>query len=106
MSGFANALCNATGVNRMTDATRSWRGMWNSIFERLQRRCSASSRLALVEKISVAPRQSVALIEVDGEKLLVGLSPVESPRFFRLKGEQSRRCTEIYKAIPLEGIVA
>ena len=106
MGNFSNALSNAAGVNRLGGAARNWRGVWSSISERLHRRCGASSRLALVEKISVAPRQSVALIEVDGEKLLVGLSPAESPRFFQLKAGQSRFSKEIDREIPIEGTVA
>lgn len=106
MGDFANALSIAAGVNRLTGAGRNWHGVWRSISERLHRRCSAPSRLALVEKISVAPRQSIALIEVDGEKVLVGLSPAESPRFFQLKAGQSRLSKEMDRKIPLEGTVA
>ena len=36
-------------------------------------------RLAVLERISLAPRQTLALIEADGQRLLVATSPEGTP---------------------------
>ncbi len=53
------------------------------IFE-LFRRKPAASRLALLERMGIAPRQSLVLVEADGHKLLIGLSAEAAPTFFSL----------------------
>ncbi len=45
-----------------------------------------SSRLALVERITLAPRQSLALVEAEGRRLLVATSPEGAPSFYSLDG--------------------
>ena len=40
--------------------------------------------LALVERITLAPRQSLALIEAEGRRILVATSPEGGPAFFPL----------------------
>lgn len=49
--------------------------------------------LALIERISIAPRQSVALIEADGRRFLVATSVEGAPAFHPLDGgrEENRR---------------
>ncbi len=44
------------------------------------------ARLALVERIALAPRQSLVLVEADGRKILVATSPEGAPSFFPLDG--------------------
>jgi flagellar biogenesis protein FliO len=44
----------------------------------------ATPRLAMLERITLAPRQSLALVEVDGRRLLVATSPEGAPAFFPL----------------------
>ena len=84
----------------------SWRGVKAWIYERIHRRAGGRSRLAVVEKICFAPRQTLSLIEVDGEMVLVGASQDGSPQFLRLtrssRSRTQKRCTEI----PVEGTVA
>ncbi|MDR3796526.1 MAG: flagellar biosynthetic protein FliO [Terracidiphilus sp.] len=41
-------------------------------------------RLALVERITLAPRQSLALIEAEGRRILVATSPEGGPAFYPL----------------------
>ena len=43
-------------------------------------------RLELLERIALAPRQSLALIEAEGRLLLVATSPEGSPAFYDLDG--------------------
>ena len=44
------------------------------------------ARLALVERIALAPRQSLVLVEAEGRKILVATSPEGAPAFFPLDG--------------------
>lgn len=44
------------------------------------------ARLVLVERISLAPRQSLVLVEADGRKVLVATSIEGAPAFFPLDG--------------------
>ena len=43
-----------------------------------------SPRLVLIERITLAPRQSLALVEAEGRRLLVATSPEGAPVFFPL----------------------
>lgn len=47
------------------------------------RQC-AEPRLALVERITLAPRQSLALIEAEGRRILVATSAQGGPAFYPL----------------------
>lgn len=42
-------------------------------------------RLELLERISLGPRQSLALIEAEGRRLLVATSPEGGPAFYALE---------------------
>jgi flagellar biogenesis protein FliO len=44
-------------------------------------------RLELLERIALAPRQSLALIEAEGRRFLVATSPEGAPAFYPLDGE-------------------
>ena len=41
-------------------------------------------RLALLERITLGPRQSLVLVEAEGRRLLVATSPEGSPAFYTL----------------------
>jgi flagellar biogenesis protein FliO len=58
------------------------------LLERLRRGPRAQPRLALLERITLAPRQSLALVEAEGRKLLVATSPEGAPAFYTLDGQQ------------------
>jgi hypothetical protein len=51
---------------------------------RLRRPQTRPARLAVIERITLAPRQSLALIEAEGRKLLVATSPDGAPSFYPL----------------------
>jgi|SRR6185503_9924816 len=99
------ALAHA-GKNHSDRAVLVLRDVWASISERLRRRGNGGPRLAILERVAVAPKQTVALLEVEGEKLLVGTSQEGAPRFFRLHGVRQGTGTEHCDAIPLEGTIA
>jgi hypothetical protein len=50
----------------------------------LRGRRRAAPRLALVERISLAPRQSLALVEAEGRRILVATSADGGPAFYPL----------------------
>lgn len=54
--------------------------------DRLSRGVKREARLALVERISLAPRQSLALVEAEGRLLLVATSAEGAPAFYALDG--------------------
>jgi flagellar biogenesis protein FliO len=60
----------------------------------LLRRFGAPTRptpkLALIERITLAPRQTVALIEADGRRLLIATSPEGASAFYALDDAASR----------------
>jgi flagellar biogenesis protein FliO len=92
--------------HRADRTTENWRGVRAWIYERIHRRAGGQARLAVVEKICFAPRQTLSLIEVDGERILVGTSQDGSPQFYPLRASSrsrtKNRCTEI----PVEGTIA
>jgi len=49
-----------------------------------QGRRECKKRLALLERISIAPRQSLALIEAEGRRILIATSPDGGSAFFAL----------------------
>ena len=51
----------------------------------------AAPRLALLERITLAPRQSLALVEAEGRRFLVATSPEGAPAFYALDDEQAGR---------------
>ncbi len=61
-------------------------GLAGWLLQRLQRGPRSSPRLVLLERITLAPRQSLALVEADGRKLLVATSPEGAPAFYVLDG--------------------
>jgi hypothetical protein len=67
------------------------------LLDRLRGSRRPQPRLALLERIALAPRQSLALIEAEGRRFLVATSPEGAPAFYPLDGEpraeQPRRST-------------
>lgn len=49
------------------------------------------TRLELVERIALAPRQSLVLVEADGRQILVATSPEGAPSFFPLDDVKANR---------------
>lgn len=66
-------------------------GLAGWLMERWQRRAAAPKKphLELVERITLAPRQTLSLVEVDGRRFLVATSAEAAPSFYSLgRGHQ------------------
>jgi hypothetical protein len=59
-------------------------GLAGWLFARLRGLGGARPRLRLIERIALAPRQSLALVEAEGRRLLVATSVDGAPAFFPL----------------------
>ena len=53
-------------------------------FTKLGKGEDARRRLALIERIALAPRQSLALVEAEGRRILVAVSAEGGPAFYAL----------------------
>ncbi len=64
-----------------------------------QRASQTPARLAVIERISLGPRQSLALVEAEGVRLLVATSPDAGATFFPLSYpiESGLGCGEVPK---------
>jgi flagellar biogenesis protein FliO len=65
-------------------------GIAGWLMKMLRGKKAAAARLALVERITLAPRQSLALIEAEGRRILVATSQEGAPAFFSLNDSKSR----------------
>jgi flagellar biogenesis protein FliO len=59
-------------------------GVAGWLLGRLKGRGRRQPRLELVERIALAPRQSLALVEAEGRRVLVATSPEGAPAFYAL----------------------
>lgn len=59
-------------------------GLAGWLLSRFRAGCRRAPRLELVERISLAPRQSLALVEAEGRRFLVATSPEGAPTFYAL----------------------
>ena len=59
-------------------------GLAGWLLGRLRRGVRIAPRLALMERITLGPRQSLALVEAEGRRFLVATSPEGAPAFFAL----------------------
>jgi flagellar biogenesis protein FliO len=67
-------------------------GLAGWLLGRLRSGAAQRPRLELLERIALAPRQSLALVEAEGRRLLVATSPEGAPAFYALD-EPVRRST-------------
>lgn len=59
-------------------------GLAGWLLGKLQKGTRRQPRLALLERISLAPKQSLSLVEAEGRKFLVATSAEGSPSFYPL----------------------
>ena len=69
-------------------------GLGGWLIARLRRQPRPKPSLALLERITLAPRQSLALVEAEGRRFLVATSPEGAPAFYALD-ERARRVHRI-----------
>ena len=62
-------------------------GLAGWILSKLSREPNGRSRLTLVDRISLAPRQSLALVEAEGRRFLVATSQENAPVLYPLDPE-------------------
>jgi flagellar biogenesis protein FliO len=77
------------GIGKQTGnapAVEGWAGWLLKKVRGAQRR---RARLELLERITLAPRQSLVLVEADGRRFLVASSTEGSPSFYPLDGARS-----------------
>lgn len=84
----------------------NWTGIVGRLFGHIHQIAATPRRLAVVQRISVGPRQSIALIEADGEALLVGTSSEGPPQFYRISSKSPSRGQEWGPEIRMEGTVS
>lgn len=75
------------------------------LLDRLHRSPQRQPQLALLERIALAPRQSLALVEADGQRLLVATSPECAPAFYVLDAKDIRQPDPRACTIPVRGTV-
>ncbi|MGA2888312.1 MAG: flagellar biosynthetic protein FliO [Terracidiphilus sp.] len=69
---------------KSNENTKSTLGGW--LLARFKSGDRSQPRLELLERITLAPKQSLALIEAEGRRLLVATSPEGAPTFYALDG--------------------
>ena len=84
MAEFADAM-NMAVRGRAQDSRGAKEGLAAWLLDRWRLRTRKTARLAVAERINIGPRQSLCLIEVDGERLLLASSPEGTPAFYPLK---------------------
>lgn len=65
-------------------------GLAGWLLGRLRAGRRSQPRLELIERISLAPRQSLALVEAEGRRFLVATSPEGAPAFYPLEDRDLR----------------
>jgi hypothetical protein len=61
-------------------------GLTGRLLMKLCGQRQAEPRLALIERIALAPKQSLALVEAEGHRILVATSADGGPAFYALDG--------------------
>jgi flagellar biogenesis protein FliO len=64
-------------------------GLAGWLLGRIHARQRTQPRLELIDRISLAPRQSLALVEAEGRRFLVATSPEGAPAFYPLEGART-----------------
>lgn len=59
-------------------------GLAGWLLARVRNGSRPQPKLALVERITLAPRQSLSLVEADGRRFLIASSPEGAPAFYAL----------------------
>jgi len=65
-------------------------GLAGWLLAKLQGRARRQPRLEVIERISLAPRQTLALVEAEGRRFLVACSADSTPAFYPMGGRATR----------------
>lgn len=74
--------------NRTADSAPGT-GLAGWLLGRLRNGARPQPRLALLERITLAPRQTLALVEAEGRRFLVATSPEGAPALFPLDEQRA-----------------
>ncbi len=77
-----------TTTNTEPTGTDSAGGLGVWLLERLRRAPRPRPRLVLLERVTLAPRQSLALVEAEGRRFLVATSHEGGPVFYALDQQE------------------
>ena len=69
-------------------------GLAGWLIRRLRKKESTQPRLSLLDRIALAPRQSLALVEAEGRRILVATSAEGGPAFYALDEVAARRMSQ------------
>lgn len=93
MGAFIEALTSAMGRGGPVAGEESRRrgslGAW--LVDRVRHHSERDSRLRILERVRVTPRQVLVLVEAEGERLLVATSDGSAPAIFALGGPERIR---------------
>lgn len=81
--GYGNGALNSAARTGPRAGLAGW------LLDRLRMAKRARPRLALVERITLAPRQSLALVEAEGKRFLVATSAEGAAAFYALDSRQA-----------------
>jgi flagellar biogenesis protein FliO len=85
--------------------TRPIGGLAGWLLGRLRAARRGPARLAVLERITLAPRQSLSLIEAEGRRFLVATSPEGTPAFYALDTPK-RESSKLDTASPVRSFTA
>ncbi|MGH7071301.1 MAG: flagellar biosynthetic protein FliO [Acetobacteraceae bacterium] len=74
------------GTGKQTEVSPAVGGWAGWLWSRVRNVRRPRARLELLERIALAPRQTLALVEADGRRFLVATSAEGSPAFLALGG--------------------
>ena len=78
------------GMRKQKRDVRAIGGWAGWVMERLRGASRPRARLELLERITLAPRQTLAMVEADGRRFLVATSAEGSPAFLSLENGSGR----------------
>ena len=77
-------------TSEMAVAIHKVGGLAGWLLRALHKQVNAQPRLALLERITIAPRQSLALVEAEGRRFLIATSAEGTPVFHALNEPRNR----------------
>jgi hypothetical protein len=103
---FSTALMMASGqISANPEDGRTRQGFVGWLLGRVRQRSEVRRRLVLVERISLAPRQTVCLLEVDDQKLLIATAQDSSPSLCLLSSNLGQTGGRLRHHVPFEGFI-
>jgi len=75
----------------MTGPVQKLGGLAGWFLRRLRPHAHPQPSLALLERITLAPRQSLALVEAEGRRFLIATSAEGAPAFYALEARAQRQ---------------